>query len=58
MAPDPVTTEQQVAEHKAKLQQFETYLGIENALQNEIKEAVDADNANAYSPLKQRCWIG
>ena len=41
--PNTVTRERQVAKHKAELQEFETYLGVENVLWIKIKEAVDPE---------------
>ena len=41
--PDAVICERQVAKHKAKIRELETYLGVENALGLKIKEAVDPE---------------
>lgn len=39
--PDPATHERQVAEYKASVCEFETYLGVENVLPIKIKKTVD-----------------
>jgi hypothetical protein len=41
--PDPAIREQQVAEHKAEKDEFETYLGVLNATRMHIVRAVDPE---------------
>ena len=41
--PDAMIHERHVVEHKAKIQEFETYLGVENALHLKIKEAINLE---------------
>ena len=39
--PDPVIRERQIAEHKAEIVEYETYLGVENYLRRMIVKSVD-----------------
>ena len=41
--PDVVIRERQIAEHKFEIKEFETYLGVENALRNKIIKAVNPE---------------
>ena len=41
--PDAVIRERQIAEHKYEIKEFETYLGVENALRNKIIKAIDGE---------------
>ncbi|KAL7475762.1 hypothetical protein ACHAW6_001664, partial [Cyclotella cf. meneghiniana] len=41
--PDPVVCECQVAEHKAELQEFKTYMAVKMALRNEIVKCIDEE---------------
>ena len=40
---DAITRERQIAEHKMEVKEFETYLGVANALRKKIREAIDPE---------------